>query len=97
MFRFKFALMGALVIGVASLTSCQTAGEKSTKTSVICPSCKTETTTTPLKGLSFTKHMCPKCRSTSNVSGESWDPIHVCNSCEQVVEKCSLCEKESGN
>ncbi|MEK7468603.1 MAG: hypothetical protein AAB074_14430 [Planctomycetota bacterium] len=96
MFRNRLVVMGTFMLSAAVLTSCQSSGETTTRESVNCPSCKTAVTTTPLKGLSFSKHMCPSCKSTTGVVGESFDPVHVCNKCELIVELCDLCRKEEG-
>lgn len=96
MFRNRLVVLGTLILSVAVLASCQSSGETTTRESIHCPSCKTEVTTTPLKGLSFSKHMCPNCKSTTGVVGESVDPVHVCTKCELIVEKCELCRKEQG-
>jgi hypothetical protein len=95
------AVLSTLIL----IVGCQSPGKiVSTQTSDICPQCTMQTVTTPIKGLTFTRHICPTCKdietdesktSAALASYTSMDieTIHVCQHCESVVTPCPLCKK----
>ena len=103
----RAAVMLAVVMGsmgsVALLTGCQTAGKVlSMRKSAVCPMCKTETVTTPIKGLTYARHVCPGCKKVSTIDPNApasmrdyVDPraqtVHVCEHCKSLVTKCAQC------
>lgn len=88
----------AVLIGLAAIGACQTPGRTvRSEVSSVCPTCRTETKTAAIKGLTYSRHTCPSCRTTWEANyGESGDSItvHVCDACRQVVEPCPLCAKQ---
>jgi len=103
-------VMAAVLLGtigsVALLTGCQTPGKVvSEETSSVCPMCKTQMVTSPIKGLTVKKHVCPGCKNVSTIDPAApasmqdyVDPdqktIHVCEHCKAAVSKCPLCRKQ---
>lgn len=88
----------SLVSIAVPISGCQTAGKTvSSKTSTVCPGCKSETKTAALAGLTYTTHTCPGCKTNwkpgpgKGLAGE----VHVCDHCKQIVEKCPLCAEKS--
>ena len=100
----KAILQSALalsVLGTLVLTGgCQTPGKVvSTEPSNVCPQCETQTVTTPIKGLTYTKHMCPMCKTVSTVTpnydelGDDIKEIQVCEHCQANLITCPQCNK----
>ena len=87
-------LAGALVLGV-SLSACQVPGEVvAVKKSSVCPTCKDETRKSPLRGITYEKHICPTCK-TLHVSDDHRVKPHVyCDSCKAAIEECPQCRGE---
>ena len=95
------ALLGTLVL----IAGCQTPGKVvSTQTSDVCPQCEMQTVTSPIKGLTYTKHVCPTCKtvetdeakiSAAMASYTSLDikSVHVCEHCKSVVALCPVCSR----
>ena len=85
---------------------CQTPGKVvSTDSSDVCPQCETQTITTPIKGLTYTKHVCPMCKTIETDASKTSaalatytsmdiETIHVCEHCESVVTPCPACSKK---
>lgn len=90
------ALCGVALLA-AALVGCQTPGKVvSTTQSPQCPMCKTETRTTPVKGLTYKKHVCPGCKTISETSSiehytGNMTTVHVCDHCKAAVTKCAQC------
>lgn len=84
---------------VVSSAGCASPGKVvAQETSVACPECRTETKTTPLKGLTYEKHVCGKCKTTVEERFGDGDPseeVHVCGHCKWIVGKCKLCKKQA--
>jgi hypothetical protein len=95
-----------IVIAISSLiliSGCQTPGKVvSTETSKVCPTCKTETVTTPIQGLTYKKHTCPFCKDVvtddsaassamATYTSRDIETVHICNNCKSIVEPCSAC------
>lgn len=68
--------------------------------------CKTQTVTAPIKGMTYTKEICPMCKTVSTIDPFSppsmrdyVDPnqqtVHVCEHCKAMVEKCPICRKRA--
>ncbi|MBT7161706.1 MAG: hypothetical protein HN904_02955 [Victivallales bacterium] len=92
------AACAALVFAVV-LVGCQTAGQLvETAGTPQCPMCKTETKTTAIKGLNYTKSACPGCKTVrqTGVFDELADltEVHVCDHCKAVVATCPACAKK---
>lgn len=95
-------LLGAVGSGTL-LTGCQIPGRVvSTETSRVCPLCRTQTVTSPIKGMTYKKHVCPDCKKVSTIDpaaptylrdyvAPGQQTIHVCAHCEAAVSKCPLC------
>ena len=85
---------------------CQTPGKVvSTNPSDLCPQCETQTVTTPIKGLTYTKHVCPMCKNIetdasktsaalASYTGMDIETVHVCKLCEAVVTPCPACSQK---
>jgi len=91
-------LCAALLFGMI-LVGCQTAGELvGVAQKPMCPMCKTETRTTAIKGLNYTKSTCPSCRTVrqTGVFDELAEltEVHVCDHCKSVVDTCPQCAKK---
>lgn len=89
------AYCGVAVLAVV-LMGCQTPGKLvSSKECAVCPMCKTETRTAPIKGLTYTKQVCPLCHTVRNfnTSDEAADltEVQVCDHCKCVVKVCPAC------
>lgn len=93
-----------LVIGLMAYSvGCRMPGKVvSTTKSDVCPMCRNEVRTTPLKGLTYTKHVCPGCKTVSTIDPAApasmrdyIDPedrtVHVCEHCEAMVSTCPQC------
>lgn len=101
----KMLMISIAISSLILISGCQTPGKVvSTEASEVCPECKTETVTSPIKGLTYTKHTCPLCRevvtddsaaSSAMASYTSMDmeTVHVCKKCSSIVEPCSACSK----
>jgi len=96
-----------LVVGIL-LVGCQMPGKLvSEKKSSVCPTCKMETRTMAIKGMTYTKCICPSCQKVSTVDpqlaetvrnyvgDEIGDTVHVCGHCKAMVETCPVCRKQS--
>ncbi len=100
---------GILFLGLLALpTGCQTPGKVVSKEiSTACPTCTMETKTTAIKGVTYTKCVCPSCRTVSTVDPrladsvrayvgtEIGDTIHVCDHCKAIVESCPVCRQQA--
>ena len=101
----KSAIALSVLSALILISGCQTPGKVvSTETSEVCPQCETQTVTTPIKGLTYTKHVCPMCKtietdasktSAAMASYTSMDveTVHVCEHCQAVVMPCPGCSK----
>lgn len=101
----KLTVLGMLVaVGIVA-TGCQAPGRLlGTAESEACPTCRTETRTARITGLTYTKHVCPACKDVSTIDPlapasmlDYVDPdqqtIHVCEHCKSAVSKCAQCRK----
>ena len=93
------SILGSLLLA----GGCQTPGKViSTEECAHCPTCKTETVTTPIKGLTYTRHVCPGCKmvvdtgKTPNYDelGDFGNEIQVCTHCQSVVTPCPVCSSK---
>jgi len=87
------------------IAGCQSPGKVvSTQTSVVCPQCEMQTVTSPIKGLTYTKHVCPGCKmvetdeaktsaALANYTSMNTETVHVCEHCKSVVTPCPACSK----
>ena len=77
----------------------------STNSSDVCPQCETQTVTSPIKGLTYTKHVCPHCKTVETDASKTSaamatytsmdiETVHVCEHCESVVTPCPACSKK---
>ena len=90
----RVAGLCAAAVLAAVLVGCQTPGRVvSVVQSPVCPSCKTETRTCPIKGLTYKKHVCPGCKTTTTLDHYTGDmtTINVCDRCKTGVTKCPQC------
>jgi hypothetical protein len=99
-------LFSALIGQLALITGCQTAGTiVATEKSTVCPECKIETVTAPIKGLTYKRHSCPHCKQVSThehateaaiaeYTGVQTETVHVCEKCSSIVEPCPVCIKQ---
>ena len=88
------------------ISGCQAPGKVvSSEDSEICPQCKTETVTTPIKGLTYKKHTCPLCKDVvvddsvassamATYTSRDIETVHVCKNCKSIVEPCPACSKQ---
>ena len=92
-----------LFITLMTITGCQTPGQVvSTEASEVCPTCENQTVTTPIKGLKYTRHICPHCKTVEDENapkvydemGDSMATIHVCNYCKANIISCPQCSKK---
>jgi phage FluMu protein Com len=89
------AVCGAAFLAVL-LVGCQTSGKLVSVTQdTKCPLCHTETRTTAVKGLDYTKHICPNCKTVwdTGTSDEAaaLTKVHVCDHCKAIVGLCPKC------
>jgi hypothetical protein len=99
LFSISTCRQAALLCGVMLLAvlvvGCQTSGKVlAVSESADCPMCKTETRTTPIKGLTYKKHVCPGCRTiteTDHYTGNVTSSVHVCDHCKAAVTQCPQC------
>lgn len=96
----RSALAGIIFSILMSTTGCQTPGQVvSTTKSEACPTCENQIVTTPIKGLKYTKHVCPSCKTTKTIDpngvydeiGPDILTVHVCKKCSSIVEPCKQC------
>ena len=95
------SLAALSLVGVFILASgCQTSGSVvATEDSGLCPTCKNETTTKSIKGLTYTKHVCPSCKTVVDTGktpnydelGDFGNEIHVCTRCKASLITCPQC------
>ncbi len=103
----KLAIVAVALGGLVWTIGCQTSGKLvSSEESVVCPACRLETRTSAIKGLTYTKCVCPSCKQVSTVDPEFaeavyayvgndiGDTVHVCDSCQAIVEKCPVCRNQ---
>jgi hypothetical protein len=98
-----------LTIATCSLiliAGCQSPGKiVSTQTSDICPQCTMQTVTTPIKGLTYTRHICPGCKTVetdksktsaalASYTSIAVETVHACKHCKSVVTPCPACRKK---
>ena len=89
-------LCALLALLVAGATGCQAPGKTlSTVKSPACPMCSMETRTAPIKGMTYTKMVCPGCKTVRDTGtwAESADltAVHVCDHCKAAVDTCPAC------
>jgi len=64
---------------------------------VKCPTCNRQTVTTPIKGLKYTRHVCPSCKTVSTTTvnydelGDITEELHACTYCEANLITCPQC------
>jgi hypothetical protein len=102
---FKTIATTALLSTLILIIGCQSPGKiVSTQTSDVCPQCEMQTVTTPIKGFTYTRHICPSCKtdetdeaktSAALASYTSMDveTVHVCENCKALIEPCPACSK----
>ena len=102
----KSSLVLSALCALILISGCQAPGKVvATETSPVCPQCETVTVTSPIKGLTYTKHVCPGCKTVeadasktsvalANYTGMDVDTVHVCRHCECVVMACPACSKK---
>ena len=93
-------VVATLTLVTLLVAGCQMPGQTiAAKSSDTCPSCQQETKTLPIKGLTYTKHVCPSCEDTDIFDDYSENPlypmgtVHTCSRCETIVEQCEQCRK----
>lgn len=82
---------------------CQTPGRVvSVEKSEVCPMCEMEVVTTPIAGMTYTRHVCPSCKTVSMIDPAApmsmrdyvepgQETIHVCEHCQTAVSECPVC------
>ncbi|MEA2068498.1 MAG: hypothetical protein U9P12_04795 [Verrucomicrobiota bacterium] len=93
------AVLGALIL----IVGCQSPGKVvSTQTSDVCPQCEMQTVTSPIKGLTYTRHICPPtCKDVetdtaktsaalATYTGMDIETVHVCEHCKSIVAPCPV-------
>lgn len=85
------------------IAGCQSPGKIiASEKSEICPECKIQTVTTPIKGLTYKRHVCPACKKVDTHESEisaalasytsmDIETVHVCPHCKSIVEPCPDC------
>lgn len=87
---------------------CQSPGKVvATDASDVCPTCKMQTVTSPVKGLTYTRCVCASCRKETALDPEQEEilrnyvglgtgalTVHVCEHCKTVVETCPVCRQQ---
>jgi len=100
---FRPTMAVVLFVILMTATGCQTPGKVvSTKKSDVCPTCEKQTVTTPIKGMKYTKHVCPNCKTvyindpsvTSDELADYMGMVHVCTSCKSLVVTCPQCRRQ---
>jgi hypothetical protein len=103
------AVLTGTVFSIGMLSGCRTHCRRAaTADYMVCPACKMQTETRPIKTCSCEKGLCPSCKKVTpftpqqeeivrNYVGISSDiqTIHVCTHCKAVVEKCPECRKQA--
>ena len=94
-------VLGTLIL----IVGCQSPGKVvSTQTSDVCPQCEMQTVTSPIKGLTYTRHICPTCKDVETDAAKTSaalaiytsmdiETVHVCEHCKSVVAPCPVCSK----
>lgn len=102
----KSAIALSALCALVLAGGCQTPGKViSTEPSEVCPQCENQTVTTPIKGLTYTKHICPLCKTVETDASKTSaalatyasmdiETVHVCEHCESVVTPCLACSKK---
>ena len=101
--RFRRCVIEAALIGILVATGCQVPGRIITsERSAVCPSCRTETKTTPLSGVYYEKHYCPTCGEYQDAGAELWYPVEetlresqvlLCERWHTLVGNCGVCSR----
>jgi hypothetical protein len=93
--RTAGVLSVSLLIALA-FSGCQTPGESvKTEKCSTCPLCHHETRLAPIKGMTYTRVVCPDCRKVGNTG--TWDELRglhevwVCDHCKTIVAPCAKC------
>lgn len=103
------AVLAGTAFSTSMLSGCQTHCRRAaTADCTVCPTCKMQTETRPIKTCGCAKGICPSCRKVTtftpqqeeivrNYVGISSDikTVHVCTHCKAVVEKCPECRKQA--
>jgi len=101
----KTAIALSVLSALILISGCQTPGKVvSTEPSAVCPQCETQTVTSAIKGLTYTKHVCPHCKTVETDASKTSaamsaytsmdvETVQVCKHCESVVTPCPACSK----
>jgi len=104
------AVAGIMCLGLLVVSmGCQVPGKLvSQQSSSLCPMCQMETRTASISGLTYTKCVCPSCKTVSTVDPLLADSLRayvgkeigttvlVCDHCKAIVGQCPVCRKMSG-
>ena len=90
------AVLALTLIAALAFSGCQTPGKLvKVEKCPTCPFCHHETRLAPIKGMTYTKVVCPDCRKVGNTG--TWDELRnlqevwVCDKCKTVVCPCAKC------
>jgi hypothetical protein len=97
MMKTTMLLMGALLVSTLLMTGCQTPGQVvSSKPSITCPDCNDQVITSRIKGVEFTRVVCPACHKVwvPPAGAYSDDTIaYYCPQCKELIATCPDCQK----
>lgn len=95
----RLATLCAVALMAGLLVGCQTSGKAATVAgSTRCPLCQNQTRRAPFKGITYTKHVCPMCKTVRDTGtsdeAAAMKEVHVCDHCKATVDACPICAKK---
>ncbi len=89
MAKIMMMSLGALLLSMILMSGCQTAGQVvSSKPLATCPDCSSQVVTSSIKGLDYTRVVCPPCQKVVVMpEGAYWhrEMVYYCPRCKALV------------
>ncbi|MGO8703171.1 MAG: hypothetical protein ACLQVA_05085 [Candidatus Brocadiia bacterium] len=89
MAKLMMMSLGALLLSMILMSGCQTAGQVvSSKPLAVCPDCSSQEVTSSIKGLDYTRVVCPPCQKVVVMpEGAYWhrEMVYYCPRCKALV------------
>lgn len=92
-------VLAIVVLAMFFVAGCQQPGQVvSTRPSIECPTCHHELITSRIKGINFTRMVCPQCGHEYVAPEGYYDEdtiVYACPDCGEVVATCPTCRKKA--
>jgi ssDNA-binding Zn-finger/Zn-ribbon topoisomerase 1 len=97
MMKIAMLPLAVLLAGAILMGGCQSPGQVvSSKPVIACPDCSQQVVTSRIKGLDFTRVVCPTCHKVWTLPESAYSDqtiAYYCPQCKELIALCPDCQK----